>query len=156
LKKIKDWTNNSSVSENNYEVIDNLLSGGVLNLESKINSKKTITETITKQPVIEKEVVKVPLSTMVNMANKTITNYIDGLNESEKKEFNELLSVDDSELEPKYSTVKESVVDKLQIMYNQNHDRPTRKSITETIEKISTEKYDKLNYYKLKNLHDNL
>ena len=156
MKKIKDWTNNSSVSENNYEVIDNLLSGGVLNLESKINSKKTITETITKQPVIEKEVVKVPLSTMVNMANKTITNYIDGLNESEKKEFNELLSVDDSELEPKYSTVKESVVDKLQIMYNQNHDRPTRKSITETIEKISTEKYDKLNYYKLKNLHDNL
>jgi succinate dehydrogenase flavin-adding protein (antitoxin of CptAB toxin-antitoxin module) len=156
LKKIKDWTDNSSVSENNYEVIDNLLSGGILNLESKINSKKTITETITKQPVSEKEVVKVPLSTMVNMANKTIANYIDGLNESEKKEFNQMLSVDDSELESKYSTIKESVVDKLQTMYNQNHDRPTRKSITETIEKISTEKYDKLNYYKLKNLHDNL
>jgi hypothetical protein len=156
LKKIKDWTDNSSVSENNYEVIDNLLSGGILNLESKINSKKTITETITKQPVSEKEVVKVPLSTMVNMANKTIANYIDGLNESEKKEFNQMLSVDDSELESKYSTIKESVVDKLQIMYNQNHDRPTRNSINETIEKISSEKYDKLNYYKLKSLHDNL
>ena len=150
------YQDNSSVSENNYEVIDNLLSGGILNLESKINSKKTITETITKQPVSEKEVVKVPLSTMVNMANKTIANYIDGLNESEKKEFNQMLSVDDSELESKYSTIKESVVDKLQIMYNQNHDRPTRNSINETIEKISSEKYDKLNYYKLKSLHDNL
>jgi succinate dehydrogenase flavin-adding protein (antitoxin of CptAB toxin-antitoxin module) len=93
---------------------------------------------------------------MVTMANKTISNYIDGLNESEKKEFNELLSVEDSELEPKYSTIKESVVERLQTIYNQNHDRSTRKSITETIEKISTEKYDKLNYYKLKNLHDNL
>jgi len=156
LNKIKDWIKNPYIVENKYEVIDNLLSNGVLNLESKINSKKIITETITKNPVTEKEIVKVPLTTMVSMANKTISNYIDGLNESEKNEFNQMLSVDDSELESKYSTIKESVVDKLQIMYNQNHDRPTRKSITETIEKISTEKYDKLNYYKLKNLHDNL
>ena len=156
FKKVNDWVKNSSVVENNYEVIDNLFSSGVLNLESKIGSKKIITETITKKPTTEKDIVKVPLSTMVTMANKTISNYIDGLNESEKKEFNELLSVEDSELEPKYSTIKESVVDKLQTIYNQNHDHSTRKSITETIEKISTEKYDKLNYYKLKNLHDNL
>ena len=156
LKKLNDWVNNSSVVENNYEVIDNLLSNKVLSLESKIQSKKIISETITKKPVTEKEVVKVPLSTMVTMANKTITSYINDLTESEKKEFNQMLSVDDSELESKYSTIKESVVDKLQIMYNQNHDFPTRKSITETIEKISSEKYDKLNYYKLKNLHDNL
>jgi succinate dehydrogenase flavin-adding protein (antitoxin of CptAB toxin-antitoxin module) len=156
LKKVTDWGNNSSVVENNYEVIDNLLSNKVLNLESKIQSKKIISETITKTPVIEKEVVKVPLSTMVTMANKTISNYIDNLNESEKKEFNELLSVDDSELEPKYSTIKENVVEKLETMYNQNSEKSTRQAITETIEKISTEKYDKLNYYKLKNLHDNL
>jgi hypothetical protein len=156
LKKVTDWANNSSVTENNYEVIDNLLSNKVLNLESKIQSKKIISETITKTPVIEKEVVKVPLSTMVTMANKTISNYIDNLNESEKKEFNELLSVDDSELEPKYSTIKENVVEKLETMYNQNSEKSTRQAITETIEKISTEKYDKLNYYKLKNLHDNL
>jgi hypothetical protein len=156
LKKINDWVSNNSVNENNYEVIDNLLSHKVLNLESKIQSKRIISETITKKPVTEKEVVKVPLSTMVTMANKTISNYIDHLNESEKKEFNELLSVDDSELEPKYSTIKENVVEKLETMYNQNSEKSTRQAITETIEKISTEKYDKLNYYKLKNLHDNL
>ena len=67
-----------------------------------------------------------------------------------------MLSVDDSELEPKYSTIKENVVEKLETMYNQNSEKSTRQAITETIEKISTEKYDKLNYYKLKNLHDNL
>jgi len=156
LKKIKDWVNNSSVVENNYEVIDNLLSSGVLNLESKISSKKIISETITKKPVTDKEVVKVPLSTMVTMANKTISNYIESLSESEKKEFNQMLSVDDSELEPKYFEIKENVVEKLNVMFNQNHDRPTRKTITETIDKISNEKYDKLNYYKLKSLYDNL
>lgn len=156
LKKIKDWVNNSSVVENNYEIIDNLLSHGVLNLESKINSKKIISETITKKPLSEKEVVKVPLSTMVTMANKTISNYIESLSESEKKEFNQMLSVDDSELEPKYFEIKENVVEKLNVMFNQNHDQPTRKTITETIDKISNEKYDKLNYYKLKSLYDNL
>lgn len=156
LKKIKVWTEKSSTLENNYEVIDNLLSHGVLNLESKINSKKIISETITKKPLSEKEVVKVPLSTMVTMANKTISNYIESLSESEKKEFNQMLSVDDSELKPKYSQIKESVVEKLNVMFNQNHDQPTRKTITETIDKISNEKYDKLNYYKLKSLYDNL
>lgn len=156
LKKIKDWANNSSEVENNYEVIDNLLSSGVLNLESKINSKKIISETITKKPVSEKDVVKVPLTTMVTMANKTISNYIENLSESEKKEFNQMLSVDDSELEPKYFEIKENVVEKLNTIFNQNHDRSTRKTITETIEKISNEKYDKLNYYKLKSLYDNL
>ena len=156
LKKVNDWVNNSFVVENKYELIDNLFSTGVLNLESKISSKKIITETITKNPVVEKDVVKVPLSTMVTMANKTISNYIDNLSESEKKDFNQMLSVDDLELEPKYSEIKESVVEKLNVMYNQNHDSTTRKTINETIEKLSTEKYDKLNYYKLKNLHDNL
>lgn len=156
LKKIKVWAEKSSTVENNYEIIDNLLSGGVLNLESKINSKKIISETITKQPTVDKDIVKVPLSTMVTMANKTISNYIENLDESEKKEFNKMLSVDDSELEPKYFEIKENVVEKLNTIFNQNHDHSTRKTITETIEKISNEKYDKLNYYKLKSLYDNL
>jgi succinate dehydrogenase flavin-adding protein (antitoxin of CptAB toxin-antitoxin module) len=93
---------------------------------------------------------------MISMANKTISKHIEGLNESEKKEFNQLLSVDDTELEPKYSTIKESVVERLNTMYNQNHDNSTRNAINETIEKLSTEKYDKLNYYKLKSLYENL
>ena len=156
LKKVNDWVNNSSTVENNYDVIDNLLSNKVLNLESKIQSKKIISETITKIPVNQKDVVNVPISSMISMANKTISKHIEGLDESEKKEFNQLLSVDDTELEPKYSTIKESVVERLNTMYIQNHDHPTRKAINETIEKLSTEKYDKLNYYKLKNLHDNL
>jgi len=156
LNQLKTWVNKSSTSENNYEVIDNLLGHGVLNLESKINSRKIISETITKKPISEKDVVKVPLSTMVTMANKTISNYIENLSESEKKEFNQMLSVDDSELEPKYSQIKESVVEKLNVMYNENHDHPTRKTIRETIEKVSNEKYDKINYYKLKSLFDNL
>jgi len=156
LKSINEWVSKSTVTENDYQTIDTLLSTGVLNIESKINSKKIISESLTKTPPKDKETLNVPISTMVSMANKTITNYIESLSESEQKEFKQMLSVDDSELEPKYSEIKESVVEKLNEMYIQNHDMGTRKAINETIEKVSSEKYDKLNYYKLKTLHDNL
>jgi hypothetical protein len=137
-------------------MVDSLFSTGILTIESRIKSKKLISESLTKQPLKEEEVINVPISSMISMANSTISKFVDNLNESEKKEFNRLLSVDDSELNPKYTTIKESVVDKLNTMYNQNHDHSTRKAINETIEKLSTEKYDKLNYYKLKSLYENL
>ena len=90
------------------------------------------------------------------MANNTISKFVDNLNESEKKEFNQLLSVDDTELEPKYSTIKESVVSKLTSIRRENTDYEIGKRINETITKLETEKYDKLNYYKLKSLYENL
>ena len=155
LSKLSVWIKDSK-SDNKYETIDSLFSTGILTIESRIKSKKLISESLSKFPIKEKEVVNVPISSMLSMANKTISKHIEGLNESEKKELNQLLSVDDTELEPKYSTIKESVLGKLNTMYIQNHDHSTRKAINETIEKLSTEKYDKLNYYKLKSLYENL
>jgi len=153
--KISTWVKNDK-TDNKYEMVDSLFSTGILTIESRIKSKKLISESLKKQPLKEEEVINVPISSMISMANNTISKFVDNLNESEKKEFNKLLSVDDSELNPKYTTIKESVVDKLNTMYNQNHDHSTRKAINETIEKLSTEKYDKLNYYKLKSLYENL
>lgn len=155
FNKISTWVKNDK-TDNKYEMVDSLFSTGILTIESRIKSKKLISESLTKQPLKEEEVINVPISSMISMANSTISKFVDNLNESEKKEFNRLLSVDDSELNPKYTTIKESVVDKLNTMYNQNHDHSTRKAINETIEKLSTEKYDKLNYYKLKSLYENL
>ena len=155
FNKISTWVKNDK-TDNKYEMVDSLFSAGILTIESRIKSKKLISESLSKQPIKEEEVVNIPISSMISMANNTISKFVDNLNESEKKEFNRLLSIDDSELNPKYTTIKESVVDKLNTMYNQNHDHSTRKAINETIEKLSTEKYDKLNYYKLKSLYENL
>ena len=149
FNKISTWVKNDK-TDNKYEMVDSLFSTGILTIESRIKSKKLISESLTKQPLKEEEVINVPISSMISMANSTISKFVDNLNESEKKEFNRLLSVDDSELNPKYTTIKESVVDKLNTMYNQNHDHSTRKAINETIEKLSIEKYDKLNYYKIR------
>jgi succinate dehydrogenase flavin-adding protein (antitoxin of CptAB toxin-antitoxin module) len=93
---------------------------------------------------------------MVNVANKTITNYIDSLNESEKAELTKLLSENDDKLEGEFNTIKESVVSKLIEMKNSESDKSTQSRIEETLNKVISEKYDKLSYFKLKNLSENI
>ena len=155
FNKISMWVKNDK-TDNKYEMVDSLFSSGILTIESRIKSKKLISESLLRQPIKEDEVVNIPISSMISMANNTISKFVDNLNESEKKEFNQLLSVDDTELEPKYSTIKESVVSKLTSIRRENTDYQVGKRINETITKLETEKYNKLNYYKLKSLYENL
>jgi len=67
-----------------------------------------------------------------------------------------LLSEDDSSLNEKYNTLKEGVVTKLTEMKNASTDNSMQTRIDETISKVISEKYDKLTYFKLKNLKENL
>ena len=67
-----------------------------------------------------------------------------------------MLSEDDSALNEKYITLKEGVVTKLTEMKNASTDNSMQIRIDETISKVISEKYDKLTYFKLKNLKENL
>lgn len=155
LKKLNEWVRNVKC-ENSYENLDNLFSSDVLTIESRIKSKKLISENLTKLPVIQTKIVELPLSTMVSVANKTIKNYIETLSESDKAELVKLLSEDDSELSVKYNTIKENVVDKLKAMKDSSEDNSVKTRIDETLTKVLSEKYDKLTYFKLKSLNENL
>jgi hypothetical protein len=155
LQKLNMWVRNVK-SNNSYENIDNLFSTDVLTIESRIKSKNLIIENLTKIPVVENKGIELPLSTMVSVANKTIKNYIDGLNESDKKEIIKLLSEDDKELNVKFDTLKENVVDKLTAMKDSSEDNSVKSRINETLTKVLSEKYDKLTYFKLKSLNENL
>jgi hypothetical protein len=59
-------------------------------------------------------------------------------------------------LNEKYNTLKEGVVTKLTEMKNASTDNSMQTRIDETISKVISEKYDKLTYFKLKNLKENL
>jgi len=163
VNKVKDstvvnlnkWVYNVK-SENNYSHIDDLFSSNVLNIESRIASKKIIKESLKKKPIVNKETVNLPLSTMVNVANKTISNYIENLNESEKKELFDFLKKDDKELMDNFETLKEEVKEKLSQLKSNSDNSETMDRINETIEKVDLEKYDKFSYFKLKNLRENL
>ena len=155
INKLNSWVGNTKV-DNQYETIDGLFNTNILAIESRIQSKKLISETLKKKSVVVKESVQIPLSTMVSVANKTISNYIESLNESEKAELTRLLSESDEKLEKDFEVIKESVVGKLTEMKNSESDKSTQSRIEETLNKVMTEKYDKLAYFKLKNLNENI
>ena len=154
LNNLKTWVGNVK-SDNLYETVDGLFSTDVLTIESKIKSKKLIKESLMVPKPINKEIIKLPLTTMVSVANKTISSYINGLNESEKKDLMKFLSTDDSVLKENFETIKGEVIVKLKTL-QEGSDIGTLNTITETIEKVESEKYDKLSYFKLKNLKETL
>jgi len=154
LNNLKTWVGNVK-SENLYETVDGLFSTDVLTIESKIKSKKLIKESLMVPKPINKEIIQLPLTTMVSVANKTISSYINGLNESEKKDLMKFLSTDDSILKENFDSIKGEVIVKLKAL-QEGSDIGTLNTITETIEKVESEKYDKLSYFKLKNLKETL
>jgi succinate dehydrogenase flavin-adding protein (antitoxin of CptAB toxin-antitoxin module) len=93
---------------------------------------------------------------MVQLANKTIENHIQELNEDERKELIELLNQDDNTLNKQFTKLQESVVSKLNTLKESAEEVSVKNRIDETLLKVSQEKYNKLNYFKLKNLSENL
>lgn len=158
LTKIQLWVESNEInSENKFSQIDNLFSSNILTLESKIESRNVIKENLQKTEIKQsKEIINLPISTMVQMANKTIENHIKELNESEKKELIQLLSQDDKTLNEEFNKLQESVISKLNTLKESTEDNSIKTKIEETLSKVSQEKYDKLNFFKLKNLSENL
>jgi hypothetical protein len=155
LKEIQMWVGNIQC-ENNYKNIDDLFSTNVLTLENKIQSKKNIMESLIKEPTTKKEVVNVSIKKMVEVANKTVSNYIDTLSESDKKELKSLLSSNDETIKESYFMLKGGVLSKLENLQESEQDNDVILRIDETIEKIKNESFDKMSYFKLRKLNDNL
>jgi hypothetical protein len=154
LTKLNNWLGKIN-TENNYTDIDNLFSESVLDIEGKIKSKKLISESLKKKSIVESEVINLPIGTMVNIANKTINNYINNLNEEDKTKLVKFLSSDSKEMEQQYNVIKEEVISKLSKI-QKDSDTETSNKIDETIGKISNEKFDKLNLFRLKELNNSI
>jgi len=158
LEKLKKWSIGIN-SHNQYTDIDNLFynSGDVLHLENKVRSKKLIVDELKKTPIVEnKETINLPLSSMVKVANKSIEEFVSNLNESEKKELNLFLKEDVSVLVEKFQNLKDEAVVKLVVVLESESDESVKSTINETIDNIKTKKFDRLEYFKLKNLVDTL
>ena len=93
---------------------------------------------------------------MVTVANQTISNYIESLDETTKKEFFQIVSEDTKTLETKFETIKESAISKLTALQNSEDSQDIKTKISETIDKVKSEKFDQLNFLKLKNLEESI
>lgn len=93
---------------------------------------------------------------MVSIANQTIGKYIDSLDENTKKDFFHIIASKTEDLESEFSTLKESAVNKLKVLLSKEEEVDIQNKINETIQKIESEKYDQVNYVKLKNLEESI
>jgi hypothetical protein len=155
IQELKSWVGHVKC-ENKYQHIDNLFSTSVLTLENKIKSKKVILESLKIQKGENKEIINVPLKAMVNVANKTVENYLSSLNESERKELKKILSTPKETLVENYKTEKENVISKLNNQKETESDSETINTIDQVLNKLQTESFSELNYYKLKQLNEGL
>jgi hypothetical protein len=143
-------------AENDYKNIDNLFSNGLLTLEDKIKSKKLISENLQKSVIVEnKETINVPLKSMLSVANKNVKSFLSSLNESEKKEVMKILSTPKSELIESYNKIKEEVLENLEDKLSES-DQETKQTIDQVINKLTTESFNEINYFKLKNLSEGI
>jgi hypothetical protein len=154
IKELKSWVGHIKC-ENTYKNIDELFFLNVLTLENKIKSKKTILESLKNNPQSQKEIIEVPLNSMVNVANKTVEKFISSLSESEQKELKTILSTPKETLVENYNKIKDEVLNKLNGQKEES-DSETQETINKVLNKLQTESFNELNYYKLKQLNEGL
>jgi hypothetical protein len=93
---------------------------------------------------------------MVSIANQTLRGYIENLDENSKKEFFKLISEDSKTLEDKFEVLKESTISKLKIILEKEQELEIKSKLSETIGKLENEKFDQINFLKLKNLEESI
>jgi hypothetical protein len=87
------------------------------------------------------------------VANKTVEKYISSLSESEQKELKTILSTPKESLIENYGKIKDEVVNKLNTQ-KEGSDSETQETINKVLNKVQTESFNELNYYKLKQLNE--
>jgi|TARA_R110000764_G_scaffold233693_1_gene327063 hypothetical protein len=157
LSGLNKWVSNTN-SKNIYEDIDTLFSNNVLNITSKIEVRKTISENLQKEVVVVESTFagNVPFKSMVNIVNSTAKKYIESLNESDKKELMSILTEDEKVLEEKFETLKSEAIGKLNSVIIEEVDVEVKNKVKETMTKLTSESFTKLGYYKLTKLNENL
>lgn len=145
-----------SESANEYSDIDTLVYLNKINLSERVSAKKNIINILTSEKKTVKESINIPIKSMVNIANQTLRNYIENLSENDKKEFFQIISEDTKTLETKFETLRESTINKLNVILENEKEFEVKTKISETIDRIKNEKFDQLNFLKLKNLENSI
>jgi len=142
--------------ENKYSDIDTLVYTNKLSISERLDSKKNIVKIITSESKKVNESINIPIKSMVSIANQTLRNYIETMDETSKKEFFQLISEDSKTLESKFDVIRESAITKLSVLLEKENEFETKTKISETIERLKIEKFDQINFMKLKTLENSI
>ena len=144
------------ISENSYYNLDELIYNNGLGLSEVFKLKKEISKVLSTNKKELKESVKIPVSSMIKIANQTLNGYLETLDESSKKELLQLVKEDRKLSESNFIGLKESTISKLTIIKDGEKKNSTSEKIEETINTIKNQEFNQLNYFKLKKLNETL
>jgi len=161
IEELSEWINDllKEDVENNYEDIDKQIytKNVVKNLESLLESKKRIRKSLVNKKLHEHITpFNLPLSSMVSIANKTLSKGFETLSEEEKKELNFYTSLKGKNLIEEIEKTKEVVLNKLKTNLNESSDSDLFNKIQKTIDKINESEKTLTSLYKLKQLEKGL
>jgi len=143
-------------SKNIYSDIDTLVYTNKVNLTDRIQCRKNIISKITTRKDSIKESINIPIKSMISIANQTLRNYIEDLDENSKKEFFQIISEDVKSLEDKFEIMKESTISKLQVILEKEEEQDLKVKLSETIDRVKKEQFDQINFLKLRNLEKSI
>jgi len=146
----------SESTSNNYENLDTLVYSNKLDLLERITAKKNIIKVLKGTKETVKESINIPIKSMVSIANQTLRGYIENLDETTKKEFFQLISEDTKTLEDKFEVLRENTINKLNFILETEQEFEMKTKISETIDRLKDEKFDQLNFLKLKSLEESI
>ena len=143
LPSIKMPKTMSENVNNSYSDVDALIYTNKLDLMERLKSKKNLIKTLTSpKKEMVKETINIPIKSMVSIANQTLNNYLDNLNQSAKKEFIQLMSEDVSSLKEKFELLRENVIVKLNNILDVEQEFEVQTKLSETIDRLKIEEFN--------------
>lgn len=141
----------SEVSDNNYRDIDVLVYNSKVDISERLQSKKNLISILTSEKPKVKESINIPIKSMVNVANQTLKSYVENLDENSKKELFQIISEDSKVLENQFEELRNTTISKLESIMESENEHDVKDKISETIDKLKAERFDQINYLRLKN-----
>lgn len=156
LKESKLPRFTSTKSENKYKDLDTLVYTKNINISERIKSKKTLLENLMKPSKNNQETINIPLNSMVSIANQTLKNFVENMDESTKKEFFKVLKSDQKDLEKEFSSLKENTIKKLETLLENQEEFELKTKISETIDRLKLEEFNQMNFLKISSLEKSI
>lgn len=142
--------------DSEYKDLDTLINFNRVDIKERVESKKNIINILTKSPNVVKENLNLPLKSMVSIANQTINSFVENMTEENKKEFLKIISEDTDVLVENYKNLKDSTIEKINSLIESNIEHELKDKLIETIDKLSNEEFNQINYLKLKTLSESI
>lgn len=155
-------TENEANGNELYDALDQLLgTNNIRNLDKKLVAKKKVVNFLTTEKTNVEEV-KSDNYTLNESLLSTIlisnfnSKYADVLSEEDKKEFKEIVSLTNEEVEEKINDLRESLNEKIDTLLTENKDVGLKTKLTEVKQRVDEMDYSRLSYYKIKQLEKDL